>query len=871
MRIPTALVWMFLTTGCTHGESTKAGQTPPLRDDGGQNDATVRDAGTADATTDRCPPGYRHRLDGTCDDIDECAQGSDDCSDLAACVNRPGSYACECRWLSADATCIAPVITAGTDHSCRLGANAVAQCWGRNDRGQAAPPVAALTTMATRSSQNCAVTVEGDVSCWGHIDATHAGAFTSVAVAPSWYCALDSTGAIHCWGGSEHATPPMGTFASIALGNRHGCAVDTQGSIVCWGDNLRGQASPPPGSYTQLVSGADHSCALTPDGRAHCWGSSILGQTAPPELTFAALAAGEHHTCGITTDGAARCWGDNSRGQSQAKPGTFVAIAAGSAHTCAITQANDVMCWGYDSHGQATSPETTYRDFSVGRDRLVCAIPSSGSPECWGDAMLARPTPTLSQPGPYSRLCAGKRHECALRDDGAVDCWRDGTQVTTPVGSFTQLACGEYHTCALTGGRAVKCWGDDWYGQLAVPERTFVQVSAGHYHTCAVDDNGDIACWGLNASGQTDAPGGTFTTTTGGREHSCAVRHDGTAVCWGNNTHNQLDAPPGQFVQLSGAATHTCGLRQDGSALCWGEVTPTVPYAFDGAPVISTPGWYDRLNSGGATTCGIRRDGLVTCWQTRSSLRFAGNVFRDIAPRESWRYGAIAIDGILMYVRWNPTPWRSPAPSIAATRISAGTQHACALDDQGTIHCWGRGAVNPPSGQYVAIASSLDRACAIRSSDGQVSCWGNTTEHVHRGFRQIHIARDHGCGVTTSGAATCWGTGPLANVQPPAGPFAKVVTHHSQACGLRPDGTTACWQGEPIIPSLTPPPTAFIDIAAAHNEMCGLTLEHKVTCWGQWRWNPSFNAPIARLQMGARLWCGLTAAGHLRCVGDIVR
>jgi len=34
---------------------------------------------------------------GTCLDVDECQQGSDECSGaLMHCVNRPGTYVCQC-------------------------------------------------------------------------------------------------------------------------------------------------------------------------------------------------------------------------------------------------------------------------------------------------------------------------------------------------------------------------------------------------------------------------------------------------------------------------------------------------------------------------------------------------------------------------------------------------------------------------------------------------------------------------------------------------------------------------------------------------------------------------------------------------------
>src|SRR2546423_9352186 len=81
-----------------------------------------------------------------------------------------------------------------------------------------------------------------------------------------------------------------------------------------------------------------------------------------------------------------------------------------------------------------------------------------------------------------TRLAAGLRHACAIRDDGTVACWGlnyegqlgDGTSVdrTSPVpvvnlGQAISIAAGEFHTCAILGASGtVRCWGDNSVGQL---------------------------------------------------------------------------------------------------------------------------------------------------------------------------------------------------------------------------------------------------------------------------------------------------------------------------------------------------------------------------------------------------------------------
>jgi alpha-tubulin suppressor-like RCC1 family protein len=97
-----------------------------------------------------------------------------------------------------------------------------ARCWGRNNFGQAAPPVdlGTITTITAGSSHTCAITTAGTARCWGH----------------------NNLG---------QATPPpdLGTITTITAGSSHTCAVTTAGDVACWGAAARGvlgSSSAPP-------------------------------------------------------------------------------------------------------------------------------------------------------------------------------------------------------------------------------------------------------------------------------------------------------------------------------------------------------------------------------------------------------------------------------------------------------------------------------------------------------------------------------------------------------------------------------------------------------------------------------------------------
>ena len=80
----------------------------------------------------------------------------------------------------------------------------------------------------------------------------------------------------------------------------------------------------------------------------------------------------------------------------------------------------------------------------------------------------------------------GPEHACALLDDGSVSCWGDDTAGQTgaapagavasspaPVhvdlaGSAVAMTTGGRHNCALLESGAVQCWGSNERGQLGI-------------------------------------------------------------------------------------------------------------------------------------------------------------------------------------------------------------------------------------------------------------------------------------------------------------------------------------------------------------------------------------------------------------------
>ncbi len=126
---------------------------------------------------------------------------------------------------------------------------------------------------------------------------------------------------------------------------------------------------------------------------------------------------------------------------------------------------------------------------------------------------------------------------------------------------------------------------------------------------------------------------------------------------------------------------------------------------------------------------------------------------------------------------------------IATPTITAGSDHTCALSDQGRVWCWGYNAygqlgngTNTDSNVPVAVTGLTDavalsggvlHTCALRVT-GTVVCWGrndfgqlgngNTnhsnvpTEVVNlSGATAIGSGGNHVCAIVTGGAVNCWG------------------------------------------------------------------------------------------------------------------
>ena len=181
-----------------------------------------------------------------------------------------------------------------------------------------------------------------------------------------------------------------------------------------------------------------------------------------------------------------------------------------------------------------------------------------------------------------------------------------------------------------------------------------------------------------------------------------------------------------------------------------------------------------------------------------------------------------------------------PAPGVGVqfTAVSAGGYYTCGLIDTGDARCWGDNF----SGQLGTGTSDYSATPAL----------------VAGGLRFANVSAAgirHACGLTTAGAAYCWGeygllgTGELAGSLAPVAvagghTFTVISSGGGHSCALTPTGDAYCWGNNlsgalgngattgGLAPVLVTGGHKFISISAGGNHTCAIASGGAAYCWG---------------------------------------
>lgn len=116
------------------------------------------------------------------------------------------------------------------------------------------------------------------------------------------------------------------------------------------------------------------------------------------------------------------------------------------------------------------------------------------------------------------------------------------------------------------------------------------------------------------------------------------------------------------------------------------------------------------------------------------------------------------------------------------------------------------------------------------------------------------------CGLRVDGSAACWGYGGAASMAAPAGPFTQIeAAPESGACALALDQTVHCWGASPGDPAGT-----YTAISVGGAGRCGLRTDQTVSCGG----SPKVPGSYTQLSVGFAHGCALRTDNIVVCWGD---
>ena len=543
-------------------------------------------------------------------------------------------------------------------------------------------------------------------------------------------------------------------------------------------------------------------------------------------------------------------------------------------------------CMEYGQGRPASEGSAIFASVSAG-DKHTCGIKDDGFLVCWSNPSrhLTELTGLTDPPaGKFTSVSVGGTHTCGLRADGIVECRDVGlyVQAIVPRYAFSSISAGGSHTCGLKTGGSVACWGSDEFGQSSPPPGEFASVSAGSSHTCGVKTNGSVACWGSNKYGESSPPDGRFSAVSVGEFHACGIRTDGSLVCWGSDERGYSSPPHDEFASVSVGGSHACGVKVDGIVACWGN---------DFYGQTSPPeGQFLSVSAGGDHTCGVRTGGAASCWgHDRYGQATPPGGFDDHANSTA---DATAIEigelvtGTVDY-KWDSDVFSFQARAGQRYQIDVAMVtmvDSVALltdnngmvidsnDDNGDTLASRLNWMADYSGKHHVVVMDLRDVGAYSLTIVEVNDPDTSLERPRLVSTEVFTSVSAGtfrtCGVKADGTIACWGSNHYGQYTPPEGEFISVSVGYAHNCGLKSDGSVACW-GIDHYGQSTPAEGRFSYISVGHYHTCGLRTDGAVVCWGSDE-NGESSPPDGKfisVGTGSSYTCWVQTDGSVACWG----
>ncbi len=356
----------------------------------------------------------------------------------------------------------------------------------------------------------------------------------------------------------------------------------------------------------------------------------------------------------------------------------------------------------------------------------------------------------------------------------------------------------------------------------------------------------------------------------------CEITQGGNEWCDSidNNCNGQVDETP-IATAISVGRYHSCMLTHSGDAFCWGVGSKGALGNGDTShyskPVaVRAPAKFTQIHAGDEHTCALAESGDVWCWGENAGNASLGGYGNENLVPASW------------------------TPPSTVKQVSAGGGYSCALLENGDAYCWG--------------FNGFDRTgTGVQDNEVRIP----TKLPIDQPLSYISTGRRHGCALTQTGKAHCWGSnaygklgdGTDINRAEPVPvqtnlTFEKILASNGFTCALTTGGAAYCWgygrhgvlgnrttDEEFFTPQQVETSERFVDLRTSivGNSACAVTADGRAFCWGhnddgqladgtaESRWIPvrvQADNTIVAMDIGISHSCILFDGGYLNCVGS---
>ena len=98
-------------------------------------------------------------------------------------------------------------------------------------------------------------------------------------------------------------------------------------------------------------------------------------------------------------------------------------------------------------------------------------------------------------------------------------------------------------------------------------------------------------------------------------------------------------------------------------------------------------------------------------------------------------------------------------------------------------------------------------------------------------FTTIDAGYGHACGLRADGTVACWGDNHFGQAEAPGGQFTAVSAGGEISCAVDQDQAIVCW-GASYLGLSDPPAGRFQSVSAGFRHACGLRIDGTIGCWG---------------------------------------